>query len=54
MIVAIVTASAMLSLVAIVAILSTIKQVTGAERTAHELLPAITIVDSWLLPAGDS
>jgi uncharacterized membrane protein len=33
----------------IVAILSTIKQVTGAERTAHELLAAITIVDSWLL-----
>lgn len=48
-IVAIVTASAMLSLVAIVAILSTIKQVAGAERIAHELLAAITIIDSWLL-----
>ena len=48
-VVAIVTTAALLSLVAILSILSTIKQVTGAQRTAHELLAALTIVDSWLL-----
>jgi uncharacterized membrane protein len=46
---AIVTAAALLSLVAIVAILATIKQLAGAERIAHIALAAITVVDSWLL-----
>jgi uncharacterized membrane protein len=41
--------AAMLSLVAIVALLSTIKQVAGVERTAHVLLAAFTIADSWML-----
>ncbi len=48
-VVAIVTTAALLSLVAILSILSTIKQVTGAQRIAHELLAALTVVDSWLL-----
>ena len=48
-VVAIVTTAALLSLVAILAILSTIKQVTGLQRIAHELLAALTVVDSWLL-----
>jgi uncharacterized membrane protein len=46
---AIVTAAALLSLVAIVAILATIKALTGAERVAHIVLAALTVVDSWLL-----
>jgi uncharacterized membrane protein len=46
---ALVIAAALLSLVAIVAILATIKQLTGAERVAHIVLATITVVDSWLL-----
>jgi uncharacterized membrane protein len=46
---AIVIAAALLSLVAIVAILSTIKQLTGTERLAHIVLAAVTVVDSWLV-----
>jgi uncharacterized membrane protein len=46
---AIVTAAALLSLVAIVAILATIKALAGAERVAHIVLAALTVVDSWLL-----
>jgi len=48
-VIVIVTTAALLSLVAILSILSTIKQVSGAERIWHELLAALTIVDSWLL-----
>jgi uncharacterized membrane protein len=45
----IVTAAAMLSLVAIVAILATLKQHSGMARVAHIFLTALTVVDSWLL-----
>ncbi len=48
-VVVMVTTAALLSLVAILSILSTIKQVSGAERIGHELLAALTVVDSWLL-----
>jgi uncharacterized membrane protein len=48
-VVVMVTTAALLSLVAILSILSTIKQVSGAERLGHELLAALTVVDSWLL-----
>jgi len=44
-----VTAAALLSLAAIIAVLATIKQTTGTERTAHVVLAAVTVVDSWLL-----
>ncbi len=44
-----VTVAAMLSLAAIVALLSTLKQVTGAERAGHMALAALTLIDSWLL-----
>ena len=42
-------AAALLSLVAIVALLSTIKQTTGADRVAHVVLAALTVVNSWTL-----
>jgi uncharacterized membrane protein len=42
-------AAALLSLVAIVEILSTIKQTAGAERSAHLALAACTIASSWTL-----
>jgi uncharacterized membrane protein len=45
----IVTIAALLSLVAIVMLLATIKQVTGSARIAHVGLAALTVVDSWLL-----
>jgi uncharacterized membrane protein len=45
----VVTAAALLSLAAIVVVLATIKQTTGSERTAHVVLAAITVVESWLL-----
>jgi uncharacterized membrane protein len=41
--------AALLSLVAIVALLSTVKQVTGFHRAMHVLLAAATVVSSWLL-----
>lgn len=41
--------AALLSLVAIVALLSTVKQVAGFERTMHVVLAAGTVVSSWLL-----
>jgi uncharacterized membrane protein len=44
-----VTVAALLSLVAIVHPLATIKQVTGAERNAHFALAACTLINSWLL-----
>jgi uncharacterized membrane protein len=37
------------SLFAIIEPLATIKQVSGAERTAHFALAALTLIDSWLL-----
>jgi uncharacterized membrane protein len=46
---ALVVAAALLSLAAIVAVLSTIKQTAGPVRVAHISLAAITVVDSWLL-----
>jgi uncharacterized membrane protein len=45
----IVTAAALLSLAAIVALLATIKQVAGPMRIWHVLLGALTVVNSWLL-----
>jgi len=41
--------AALLSLVAIVALLSTIKQTTGTERAAHLALAALTVASSWTL-----
>jgi uncharacterized membrane protein len=45
----VVVLAAMLSLVAIIDPLATIKQVSGAERIAHFALAALTLVNSWLL-----
>jgi uncharacterized membrane protein len=45
----VVTLAAMLSLVAIVEPLATVKQVTGSVRTAHFALAALTLIDSWIL-----
>ena len=45
----VVTFAALLSLVAIVQPLATIKQVAGAERIAHFALAALTLVNSWIL-----
>jgi uncharacterized membrane protein len=41
--------AALLSVVAIVEPLATLKQVAGTERIAHTALAALTLVDSWLL-----
>ena len=41
--------AALLSLVAIVLLLATLKQFTGAQRAAHVTLAALTIVTSWML-----
>jgi len=41
--------AALLSVVAIVALLSTAKQASGDARTAHFILSALTISNSWLL-----
>jgi uncharacterized membrane protein len=41
--------AAILSLVAIIEPLATIKQVTGAARAAHFALAALTLIDSWIL-----
>ncbi len=41
--------AALLSVIAIVEPLATLKQVTGAERVAHTALAALTLVISWLL-----
>jgi len=46
---AIVIAAAMLSLVAIVAVLATLKEVAGSARVVHMALAGITVVDSWLI-----
>jgi uncharacterized membrane protein len=46
------TVAALLSLVAIVELLATIKQASGAERAAHLALAGLTIASSWtLIPA---
>jgi uncharacterized membrane protein len=45
----VVTIAAMLSLVAIIEPLATIKQVAGTERIAHFALAALTLVNSWIL-----
>ena len=45
----VVTCAALLSLVAIVLLLSTVKQVAGTERALHIGLAALTVVTSWLL-----
>jgi uncharacterized membrane protein len=44
-----VVAASLLSVIAIVALLSTVKQVTAGVRAGHILLACMTIVDSWLL-----
>ena len=49
LILVIVTCAALLSLVAIVLLLSTVKQVAGTERVLHIGLAALTVVTSWLL-----
>jgi uncharacterized membrane protein len=41
--------AALLSLVAIVLLLSTVKQVVGAERALHVGLAALTVMSSWFL-----
>jgi uncharacterized membrane protein len=48
-ILAAVTVAALLSLVAIVEPLATLKQVSGAARIAHFALAALTLINSWLL-----
>jgi uncharacterized membrane protein len=48
-ILAAVVLAALLSVVAIVEPLATLKQVAGAERLAHTALAALTLVSSWLL-----
>ncbi len=45
----VVVLAAMLSLVAIVEPLATLKQVSGVERVAHFGLAALTLVNSWIL-----
>lgn len=45
----VVVVAALLSVVAIVEPLGTLKQTSGSERVAHILLVALTLVDSWLL-----
>jgi uncharacterized membrane protein len=45
----VVTCAALLSLVAIILLLSTVKQVAGVERAFHVGLAAFTVVTSWLL-----
>jgi uncharacterized membrane protein len=45
----VVTVAAMLSLVAIVEPLATIKQVSGWVRAAHFALAALTLINSWIL-----
>jgi uncharacterized membrane protein len=48
-IVFIVIAAALLSVVAIVQPLATLKQVSGSERIAHLMLATVTLANSWLL-----
>jgi uncharacterized membrane protein len=48
-IVVFVVAAALLSVAAIVALLSTLKHVAAVERVAHLALASMTIVNSWLL-----
>jgi uncharacterized membrane protein len=48
-IVAVVTTAALLSLVAIVEPLANIRHTAGAERVAHFVLAALTLVNSWVL-----
>jgi uncharacterized membrane protein len=45
----VVVLAALLSLIAITALLATLKQVHGMDRTEHLALAGLTIVDSWLL-----
>jgi uncharacterized membrane protein len=45
----VVTAAALLSLVAIVEPLATLKQVAGRDRVGHIALTVVTLIDSWLL-----
>ena len=45
----VVVLAALLSVAAIVEPLATLKQTAGAERVAHLLLAALTLVNSWLL-----
>jgi uncharacterized membrane protein len=45
----VVTAAALLSLVAIVEPLATLRQVSGGERIWHFTLAAVTLINSWLL-----
>src|SRR5258708_16112706 len=48
-ILAVVTLAALLSVVAIVEPLATMRQVSGAARVAHFSLAAVTLINSWLL-----
>jgi len=41
--------AAVLSLIAIVALLSSLKGLSGAQRTAHFVLSGLTVVTSWIL-----
>ncbi|MDB6086442.1 MAG: hypothetical protein JWN43_4323 [Gammaproteobacteria bacterium] len=48
-ILAVVVIAALLSVIAIVEPLATLRKVDGAERVAHTALAAMTLIDSWLL-----
>jgi uncharacterized membrane protein len=48
-ILAVVVVAALLSVIAIVEPLATVKQLTGAARVAHLVLAALTLLNSWLL-----
>ncbi len=45
----IIVCAAVLSLAAIVAMLATVRQVSGSERVAHTALAAVTLLSSWAL-----
>jgi uncharacterized membrane protein len=45
----VVVAAALLSVIAIVALLSTLKHVAAGDRAGHLLLATLTIADSWLI-----
>ena len=45
----VVTVAALLSLIAIVEPLATLRHVTGSERLAHFTLATVTLINSWLL-----
>jgi len=49
MLLVVIVAAALLSLIAIIALLATLRHVPPIERIWHFLLAAVTLIDSWLL-----